>query len=95
VIAVPEAQVTKLRVAPKSDPDLGPSARLPPLIRVEKLGRPPERRLRDRFLSGHWFSIDDRDMASKHVLSPLMFLSTFVQTGAKDAARILTIPTTR
>ena len=44
---------------------------------------------------GHWFWIDDRDVASKHLLSSLMFLFTFVQTGAKDAAPVLTIPTTR
>ncbi len=44
---------------------------------------------------GHWFSIDDRDMASKDLFSFIMFLFTFVETGTKEAAPILTIPTTR
>ena len=34
-------------------------------------------------------------MPSKNVFSFIMFLFTFVETGSKEAAPILTIPTTR
>ena len=44
---------------------------------------------------GYWFSIDDRDIPSKNLFSFLMFVFTFVETGSKEAAPILTIPTTR
>jgi hypothetical protein len=95
VIAVPEVHVTEHRVTPTPDADPGPSGPVPPLIRIaSSVDRPS-----DAFVAvpyrGHWFWIDDRDVASKHLLSSLMFLFTFVQTGAKDAAPVLTIPTTR
>jgi hypothetical protein len=51
----------------------------------------------DAFLAvpyrGHWFWIDDRDMPSKRLFSFLMFVFTLVETGAKDSAPVLTIPT--
>lgn len=95
VIAVPEAHVSERRVRPTPGPDLAPDGPVPPLIRIESsIDRPS-----DAFVAvpyrGYWFWIDDRDVASKHLLSSIMFLFTFVQTGAKDAAPILTIPTTR
>jgi len=95
VIAVPEAHVTAGRVGPTPEADLGPGGPVPPLIRIASSVHRPS----DAFVAvpyrGYWFSIDDRDMASKHLLSSIMFLFTFVQTGAKEAAPILTIPTTR
>ena len=42
---------------------------------------------------GYWFWIDDRDMASKRLFSFLMFLFTLVETGGKETAPVLTIPT--
>jgi hypothetical protein len=95
VIAVPEAHVTDRRVRPTSEPDQGSNGPVRPLIRIASSPDRPG----DAFVAvpyrGHWFSIDDRDLVSKHLLSSLMFLFTFVQTGAKDATPILTIPTTR
>ena len=44
---------------------------------------------------GYWFSIDDRDPASKNLFSFILLLFTFVETGSTTAAPILTIPTTR
>jgi len=95
VIAVPEVHVTERRVQPRPVSDPGPGAPVPPLIRIaSSVDRPS-----DAFVAvpyrGYWFFIDDRDVASKHLLSSIMFLFTFVQTGTKDAAPILTIPTTR
>jgi hypothetical protein len=95
VIAVPEAHVKERRVRPRPEADLGPNGPVPPLIRIASSVERPG----DAFVAvpyrGYWFSIDDRDVASKHLLSSIMFLFTFVQTGAKDAAPVLTIPTTR
>ena len=94
-IAVPEAHVTERRVWPTPEVDLGPEGPIPPLIRITSSADPPS----DAFVAapyrGYWFSIDDRDMASKNVFSFIMFLFTFVETGSKEAAPILTIPTTR
>ena len=95
VIIVPEAHVSERRVGATPEVDLGPDGPIPPLVRiVSSPGRPD-----DAFVSvpyrGYWFSIDDRDMASKNVFSFIMFLFTFVETGTKEAAPILTIPTTR
>ncbi len=93
VISVPEAHVTERRVGPTPEADLGPEGPVPPLIRI---ACSPDRP-RDAFVAapyrGHWFSIDDRDMPSKHVFSFLMFLFTFVETESKEATPILTIPT--
>ena len=44
---------------------------------------------------GHWFSIDDRDPASKNLFSFILLLFTFVETGSKDIVPVLSIPTTR
>ena len=92
-IAVPEAHVADRRVAPTAEPEVGPSGPIRPLIRI---GSSPERPA-DAFLAvpyrGYWFSIDDRDMVSKRLFSFLMFVFTLVETGVKDSAPVLTIPT--
>ena len=94
-ITVPEVHVTERRVWPTPEVDLGPEGPIPPLVRIASSpGRPD-----DAFVAapyrGYWFWIDDRDMASKSTFSFIMFLFTFVETGSKEAAPILTIPTTR
>jgi hypothetical protein len=95
VIAVPEAHVTERRVGPTPEADLGPEGPIPPLIRIAHSANRPGDAFAAVPYRGYWFSIDDRDMASKNVFSFIMFLFTFVETGAKEAAPILTIPTTR
>ena len=42
---------------------------------------------------GYWFWIDDRDMGSKRLFTFLMFIFTLVETGGKEGAPVLTIPT--
>jgi hypothetical protein len=94
-ITVPEADVTKRRVWPTPEPDLGPEGPIPPLIRiVHSADRPGEAFVAVPY-RGYWFSINDEDMRSKNLFSFIMFLFTFVETGSKEAAPILTIPTTR
>lgn len=94
-ITVPEAHVAERRVGPTPGTDVGPEGAVPPLIRITHSTDQPG----DAFVAvpyrGYWFSIDDRDLASKNVFSFIMFLFTFVETGSKEAAPILTIPTTR
>jgi len=94
-IVVPEQHVTERRVAATPEGDLGPEGTIPPLIRITSSAGPPD----DAFVAipyhGHWFWIDDRDPGSKNLFSFILLLFTFVETGSKDAAPILTIPTTR
>jgi hypothetical protein len=93
LIGVPETHVADRRVGPPAEPEVGPSGPIPPLMRILSS---PERPA-DAFLAvpyrGHWFWIDDRDMPSKRLFSFLMFVFTLVETGAKDSAPVLTIPT--
>jgi hypothetical protein len=95
MVEVPKVHVAERRVTPTRTADPGPGGPVPPLIRIASSAERPA----DPFVAvpyhGYWFWIDDRDVVSKHLLSSLMFLFTFVQTGGKDAAPILTIPTTR
>jgi hypothetical protein len=94
-ITVPEAQVTERRVRPTPEADLGPQGPIPPMIRiVSSVDRPTNAFVASPY-RGHWFSIDDQDIRSKNLFSFIMFLFTFVETGSKEAAPILTIPTTR
>jgi hypothetical protein len=92
-IAVPEVHVADRRVSPTADPEVGPSGPIRPLIQI---GSSPERPA-DAFLAvpyrGYWFWIDDRDMGSKRLFTFLMFMFTLVETGGKEGAPVLTIPT--
>jgi hypothetical protein len=92
-IAVPEAHVADHRVTPTAELEVGPSGPIRPLIRIESA---PERPA-DAFLAvpyrGYWFWIDDRDMGSKRLFTFLMFIFTLVETGGKEGAPVLTIPT--
>ena len=94
-ITVPDTHVTERRVAATAEGDLGPGGTIAPLIRVSSSSERPS----DAFVAvpyhGYWFSIDDRDPASKNLFSFILLLFTFVETGSRDIAPILTIPTTR
>lgn len=94
-IAVPTVHVDERRVAATAEPDAGPDGPIPPLIRIVSSTEQPT----DAFVSvrynDYWFSIDNKDLPSKQIFTSIMFLFTFVETGSKEAAPILTIPTTR
>jgi hypothetical protein len=94
-ITVPEVHVTERRVRPTPEDDVGPRGPIPPLIRIASAAECPA----DVFVAvpylGYCFFIDNRDLPSKQSFSSIMFLFTFVETGSKEAAPILTIPTTR
>jgi hypothetical protein len=92
-IDVPEVHVAERRVGPTQAEEVGPAGPVPPLIRVVSSAE----RAGDAFAAvpyrGHWFSIDDRDMRSKRLFTFLMFVFTLVETGGKEGAPVLTIPT--
>ena len=94
-ILVPDTHVTEHRVAATPEGDLGPEGTIPPLIRISSSAERPG----DAFVAipyhGYWFSIDDRDPASKNLFSFILLLFTFVETGSKDITPVLAIPTTR
>lgn len=94
-ISVPEAHVEDRRVRPTAEGDVGPEGIVPPLIRVlSSADRPADAFVAVPYLD-HWFYIDSHDISSKQMFSSIMFLFTFVETGSKEAAPVLTIPTTR
>ncbi len=94
-IIVPDIHVTEQWVKPTPEADLGPYGVVTPLIRItSSIDYPAESFVAIPY-KGYWFSISNGDMESKRLFSFLMFLFTFVETGNKDAAPILTIPTTR
>ena len=68
---------------------------MPSLLRIVSSADRPSNAFVAIPYRGHWFSIDDRDMPSKNLFSFLMFLFSFTETGGKETAPILTIPTTR
>lgn len=94
-IEVPDVHVAERRVAATAGADFGPQGTIEPLIKIASSGTAPQ----DAFVSvsyqGKWFWIEDRDPASKKLFSFILLLFTFVETGSRDAAPVLTIPTTR
>jgi hypothetical protein len=94
-IIVPEAHVTERRVRPAPEGEVGPDGPIPPLIRITNSAERPA----DAFVAvpylGYWFYIDSQDLPSKQMFSSIMFMFTFVETESKEAAPVLTIPTTR
>jgi hypothetical protein len=94
-INVPEAHVKDGRVRPTPEDEMGPDGPVPPLIQIaSSLERPA-----DAFVAvpydGYWFFIENTNLPAKQTFTSIMFLFTFVETGSKEAAPILTIPTTR
>jgi hypothetical protein len=92
-ITVPEVHVAEKRVGATAEPELGPTGPIRPLLHVNSGTEAPA----DAFVAvpyrGHWFWIDDRDMASKRMFSFIMFIFTLVEPGTKEPSPVLTIPT--
>jgi hypothetical protein len=94
-ITVPDAHVADRRVGPTPEDDVGPNGPIPPLVRIHSsVERPADAFVAVPYLD-NWFYIDNKDLPSKQKFSSLMFIFTFVETGSKEAAPVLTIPTTR
>jgi hypothetical protein len=91
-ISVPAAHVADRRVGPTQEDEVGPEGRLPALVRIASGAERPEDAFAAVPYRGHWFSIDDRDLGSKRMFTFLMFIFTLVETTAKEAPPIVTIP---
>jgi hypothetical protein len=92
-IEVPEIHVAEKRVNPSLVEKTANGAPVPPIMRVRSSSERPE----DAFVAvsyrKHWFWIDDRDLGSKALFSFLMFIFNLVETGVKEGAPVVTIPT--
>ena len=92
-IEVPETHVAEKRVNPSSTEKGTDGSPVPPLMRVRSSSEKPE----DAFVAvpyrNHWFWIDDKDLRSKGLFSFLMFIMNLVDTGVKEGAPVVTIPT--
>ena len=92
-IEVPETHVAEKRVNPTSTEKGADGSPVPPLMRVRSSSEKPE----DAFVAvpyrNHWFWIDDKDLRSKGLFSFLMFIMNLVDTGVKEGAPVVTIPT--
>jgi hypothetical protein len=89
---MPEKDVAEGRAGPGWD-DAGPGVESRHKFRIRCSTEEPK----DAFVAvpyrGHWFWIDDRDMASKRYLAFLLFLFTLADTGDRGGQPVLTIPT--
>jgi len=92
-IEVPETHVAEKRVNPSSTEERAAGSPVPPLMRIRSSSEKPE----DAFVAvpyrNYWFWIDDKDLRSKGLFSFLMFIFNLVDTGVKEGAPVVTIPT--
>jgi hypothetical protein len=80
-------------VGPTTEPEVGPSGPIRPLIQIASSRERPADALVAVPYRDYWFSIDDRDIPSKRLFSFLYFIFTLVETGGKGTPTVLTIPT--
>lgn len=64
-----------------------------PLIRIHSSDHKPKHAFVAIKYRGGWFWIDDRDFASKRMLSFIMMLFSLTETGPGGTAPIVTVPT--
>jgi hypothetical protein len=92
-IEVPETHVAQKRVNPGLKDESAGGVPVPPLIRTHSSSERPD----DAFVAvpyrNHWFWIDDKDLRSKGLFSFLTFVFTLTETGGKEGAPVVTIPT--
>lgn len=92
-LEVPPDDVAENRVNRTPEADQFKGNALRPLIKIRcSSSKPSEAFVKIKYRS-HWFWIDDRDIASKRMLSFLMLIFTLVETDEKLQPPVLTIPT--
>jgi hypothetical protein len=89
-IEVPEAHVKAGRVLPgRRQADSAPCT---PLTRIRSGAEAPA----DAYVAvpyrGHWYWIDDSDLASKSTFTFLLILFSLAETGQSAAAPVVTVP---
>jgi hypothetical protein len=92
-IDVPVRHVAEQRTTPTIVDELDADAGDGPAVKICSDTKKPT----DAFVAvqyrDHWFWIEDRDFMSKRAFSFLMFLFSLAETGASEAAPVLTVPT--
>jgi hypothetical protein len=92
-IEVPPVHVEEKRVNPTMPEETVQGVPVPPLIRIHSSYEKPG----DAFIAvpyrDYWFWIDDRDLRSKTLFSFMMFIFSLTETGGKEGAPIITVPT--
>jgi hypothetical protein len=91
-IDVPAANVEQKRTFPSPAPEVFGGVPVPPLMRIRSSPQKPDDAFAAVPYRQDWYWIDDKDFASKRLLSFIMFLFTLTDTGDKQGAPIITIP---
>jgi hypothetical protein len=93
-IDVPAAHIEEKRVIASFVDMNGAGQPVPPLLRIHSSSSvtKPEDAVVAVPYRGHWFWIDDRDIASKSLFTFLMYIFTLTETGGKDNTPVVTIP---
>jgi hypothetical protein len=92
-IDVPAAHVEEKRVNPTMPEDTAQGVPVPPLIRIHSSTDKPTNAFIAVPYRHYWFWIDDNDFQSKALFSFLMFIFSLTETGGKESAPIITVPT--
>jgi hypothetical protein len=92
-VEVPSAHVEEKRVNPTMPEEVAQGVPVPPLVRIHSSTDKPA----DAFIAvpyrNHWFWIDDHDVRSKMLFTFMMFIFSLTETGGKEGAPIITVPT--
>jgi hypothetical protein len=92
-IEVPSAHAEEKRVNPTMPEEVAQGVPVPPLVRIHSSTDKPA----DAFIAvpyrNHWFWIDDHDVRSKMLFTFMMFIFSLTETGGKEGAPIITVPT--
>ena len=91
-IEVPAASAAEQRTFPTPAPEQINGAPVAPLIRILSSPQPPSDAFAAVPYRNEWYWIDDKDLASKRLLSFIMFLFTLTETDGKQNTPLITVP---
>ena len=91
-IEVPAQSAAERRTFPTPAPEQVNGAPVAPLIRIVSSPQPPTDVFAAVPYRNEWYWIDDKDLASKRLLSFIMFLFTLTETEGRQNAPLITVP---
>jgi hypothetical protein len=91
-IEVPAASLVENRTFRSPAPERVNGDAVMPLIRIFSSPQRPEDFFAAVRYRQDWYWIDDKDFASKHIFSFVMFLFTFLEAETKQGAPLITLP---